>query len=127
MHSGGTNTKAKTAKGLSSLHVHYEDARARARHVEFERETKELEKRYRATVLRSKEREEALQHHRAVSNVTKFELKNEKQKFEVEKSELRELSGLWRTLEVERLELVELRCQMKEFEAMRNGHTVRNL
>ncbi|KAL2610029.1 hypothetical protein R1flu_028602 [Riccia fluitans] len=55
------NTTATTAVGLSSLHVHYEDARARTRHVEFERKITELEKRYRATVLRSKEREEALQ------------------------------------------------------------------
>ncbi|KAL2623803.1 hypothetical protein R1flu_008048 [Riccia fluitans] len=61
MHSGGTNTTATTTGGLSSLHVHYKDARARARHVEFKRETTELEKRYRAVVLRSKEREEALQ------------------------------------------------------------------
>ncbi|KAL2631773.1 hypothetical protein R1flu_016459 [Riccia fluitans] len=48
-------------RGLSSLHVHYEDARARACHMEFKRETMELEKRYRAMVLRSKEREEVLQ------------------------------------------------------------------
>ncbi|KAL2603004.1 hypothetical protein R1flu_017243 [Riccia fluitans] len=50
-----------TAGGCFSLHVHYEDARARARLVEFERETTELEKRYQAMVLRSKEWEEALQ------------------------------------------------------------------
>ncbi|KAL2620156.1 hypothetical protein R1flu_000361 [Riccia fluitans] len=62
-------------------------------------------------------------HQKAVSDVTKFELENEKQKFEIEKSELRELRGLRRTFEAERLELVELRCQMKEFEAMKNGHT----
>ncbi|KAL2624485.1 hypothetical protein R1flu_008730 [Riccia fluitans] len=61
MHSGGTNTTATTVGGLLTLHVHYEDARARARHVEFERETTELEKRYCAMMLRSKEREEVLQ------------------------------------------------------------------
>ncbi|KAL2620157.1 hypothetical protein R1flu_000362 [Riccia fluitans] len=221
VHSGGTNTTTTTAGGHSSLHVHDEDARARACHVEFERDKTELEKRYRATVLRSKERVEALQvkisglerendkqaklleafdlrslelrkhrleeslpipetssrspeggrdskgkdleisilkdeliqvraelevsefrlelernkkeevteelialqHQKAVSDVTKFELENEKQKSEIEKSELRELRGLRRTFEAERLELVELRCQMKEFEAMKNGHT----
>ncbi|KAL2630838.1 hypothetical protein R1flu_015524 [Riccia fluitans] len=61
VHSVETNTTATTTVGLSSLHVHYEDARARAHHVEFERETTKLEQRYGATVLRSKEWEEALQ------------------------------------------------------------------
>ncbi|KAL2609784.1 hypothetical protein R1flu_028357 [Riccia fluitans] len=217
VHSSGTNTTATTGGRLLSLHVHYEDAGARVRDVELERETTELEKRYRATVLRSKKREEAfqvqisglerendkqakllevldlrsptlrkhrleeslpipetssrspeggryskgkdlnisllrdeliqvraelevsefrlelernkkeemteeliaLQHQKAVSDDTKFKLENDKQKFQAEKSELRELRGLRRTFEVERLELVELWCQMKEFEAMK--------
>ncbi|KAL2620154.1 hypothetical protein R1flu_000359 [Riccia fluitans] len=61
--------------------------------------------------------DEVIQHQRAVSDVTKFELEYEKQKFEVEKSELRELRGLWRTFEAERLELSGLQQLKGDYEA----------
>ncbi|KAL2652032.1 hypothetical protein R1flu_020160 [Riccia fluitans] len=55
---GTTNTTVPTAGGISSPQVQYEDGEIRE--GECVGETVELKRRYRATALRSKEREEAL-------------------------------------------------------------------